>query len=377
MESIETLSPLDCLFTDPNYGSMNVSVFFRTEIDQTRLKEAWMALATSNPLLLSVLSRKARSYSFIAAHSEPWFSFAQLPEDTDPMDPNDILPHFDAVASPDDSHLCKLKLVHGRSGSGLFLSIAHCLGDGMSLMLVLCNLARAYAGLPVFPWSWKRSHFEEVIESLPSGERTATKSFSGMGSKPSLPSEKVNPSKLNPIPIETLKSYQEEFPGFSVFELISALILKRRAAETASDTLTAIVPLDLRRRISGLSPFYFGNAVKTEIASIPTVALKEETIGAIADRVRNLIRQFDSTAFKEGYRQLRSTHRNFGPELVSKMRVTQPNSLLLTDLTTVPSDLSFQGSEPDVINFLSPYPFSACIVRFRGSYFYQIGIIRA
>jgi hypothetical protein len=367
------LDPIDVLFAHPNYGPISLALFIDGAIDGARLRDAVAALVAANPILAARLERDDNRLVLAAAASSIEVAETRRPAEAWGWRhaPAGWLEHVPEL-EPSRGPLLGVTLVHIGDRAALVATLAHCLGDGVSALLVLRELARAYAGHPPASLPCDRRVLADALRALPPGGRSRA-GHTAIADKERVVEAAMRRWPVEAIPDHVVDAARAADPSLTRFEIQAAYIAVQRHARRPTPSLSVAMPINLRGLVPGIPPTYLGNAVKAELIALDVDDLDDGDVVAVARALHDGRRAVDRLAFRDGYEQLSALYAAAGPDPVMRLRVSTDEAVLITDMSGMPDDVAFDGRRPDVVNFLSRYPNSAVISRGAAATHFQLG----
>jgi hypothetical protein len=345
---------LDLLFSAPTYTGMSTCMEFNGLIDPTKFHQCFLDWIADEPTLPQV---------------PPLSKVSEIDEELNLENINKASSYVLLVRSGDHSPWA-YHLVSTPIKSYLFLSMSHQLGDGVSLMFLIQNLSELYSNRPLTKFNYDRSILEKAIKNISIEDShnveltqtgmTAEQDYEALtlGDVKLLPKQYVSKEQINEINIDN---------SCTPIEIITAIILKEKG--TSNDI---ILPFNLRGRKFGIDPLFFGNAVKAETISISSDEIKNLSLLELAKKVKSIKSLSTPQNLAKSYQLLQSVENHYGVQGLQRLRITNEQSILITDLTKLPIGIPFGDTSVKNMAMFSPYLKAAAILKTENGYAYQL-----
>ncbi len=367
------LNSIDVLFSHREYGAAELAVRFRDRVDGPRLKSSLGQVSELYPILSARLEYGERT-RFVPS-GEISFDEVDLSASDMSLEQSTELAKWVPRVKSGSEQLLSIRLLRTLNADFLLISFAHVLGDGHSLFQWLSTWGQAYGGKFLTPWETDRSLISTArLAASASAEPMALKDlgFTGRGEYRSFDNSELERSPLRLIPDSEIKEIRSRDAEVSRFDAISAWILREKAREIPQAQIVFICPMNLRFVLPEIPIYYFGNAVKAELAWFDRERLLTDDLADIAREIRDLKRRMTPERVAQGLKTLDALRETEGDDALRELRVTEEASVLITDLTKIPQTIPFGETVVNGVVMLSNYPRAVALVPSRDGLAYQV-----
>lgn len=334
------LSPIDYYFYRPQLYTIQFAFEYEVKISLTAISEGLKELVNIMPIISSRLQRTSNfEISLETGHEIP-VREQYLKED---FNESTIL--FDTVNNLVEQPLIKVLISHTKRRSFVGVSFSHMLGDGAAFFIFMQNLSHTIKS---------ESH---IIPTLTN--RSLLSSFALPNSKTELfeATGYIQPRPLNPKTVEIehlfysndeLNTMKENCRSYGVVAstntLIMANLAKRfyKSIPLFENQFIIRCPVDYRKVI-GIDPNYFGNAVLDAIAIFDPNEIENSSLSSIVDRIQKSISKVDITSVKKSLTALDCFRREHGIDAFQDLGCP---GLLVSNLSKFPISKIDLGSGP-------------------------------
>lgn len=383
------LSPVDHVFTGRDSYSVEFLSVYPYRIDGERLRAALEKTARKFWPVRSELKRVENNfYEFSESAAALDFSWREggktLPSFQNPKELGDF---SDAVHSLPGERLARFRLTHIGQYSIFVANLSHAMVDGYSYFFFLSVLAANYRYSLFDPQYWKtqlihpdldRSKLQprtEQVTARASADvnpeeffRRTGFSYAGIRTLPALADSRWQFIRFEPA---ELTAYLRQADGMvqerlSKHDVITALLWKRIAQDwhTKEDVLECSSAFDYRRIHGGLSPMYWGNAVRGTTARIARSDILNMTVPELAAAIRLSTRAINRDAVLDSLTYMNEMRHLHGPEVFQRGQIAHPErGLLVTNLSRIDAKrLDFGKGPPNVVIPLTAAPRAAVLL---------------
>lgn len=384
------LSPIDHAFTGRDSYAVEFLMVFPYRLDAGRLRAAlaktvghfWPIQAdligSDRPGGAYELRRSSRALSL-----EVRDGGSVLPNI---QNPKELAGFSDPVHTVPGESLAKFCLTYVGGSSVFVANISHALVDGYSYFFFLRMLATYYRESMMSIAYWKnawikpdldRSKLQPSEAEAPQIAKTAVdpeeffrRTGFSYGATRTLPALAHARWEFMRFPAaEVLKhlggqpSTQERL---SKHDIVTALLWKRVAQEwhESDDLLACSSAFDYRRVHGGLSPLYWGNAVRGTTTRLSRNDIVAMSVTDLASRIRQATRAINRDAVLDALTYLNDVRRVFGAGVFASAQIAHPKvGLLVTNLSRIDAkNFDFGGGPPTQIIPLTAAPRAAILL---------------
>jgi hypothetical protein len=288
-QTVYPLSALDVGFV--GMPPIDFLIRYSTPLDPERVETSLREILPSFPSLSTRLVQLDETGLGIALEGDtPPFRIREPSVDVErEFDLAYASSYLDRVETLPGEPLMKVSVTPLNEGTLLGISISHAVADGVSCYLLFAAWSAALHGRPRLRPSFRRNPI-----SLPSSRRQLPlpahacerRDFHRRLVKFWL-RRTIGRDQLAPLQAEAAAD------GFrpTTFQALLAKLLKEYGASLAGQHQDCCIriPVDVRQRIPGLDPLYFGNAFVDARIELSVSALVERPLSWLAERVRNAI----------------------------------------------------------------------------------------
>lgn len=375
------LSPIDMAFVGRDGYSIEFLLRFSRPLDEVRLAAALEdALAVFWPLRGRLAADDHAGMRVVECDARADFVVVPPRSTLDARSPEELAHfHADIVSLPGEP---LLRVRYGRVGDGSALSVhaSHCLVDGHSYFYFLSALAAACRGEPgaVPPPDHGRASLVPDAQELDPGRHGA-----GVDAEVLFQETGISWGEVRRLPrLEECRWTFLEFPEARLQDLLDeaattstarlsrhdalAAHLWQRAAREwgpAGDPLSYVGGYDYRRVYAGLSPRYFGNAVRNATLRLGREEVLGAPLGRLAEHIRRVTASMDELRARESLRCLAEIRLAHGLGAFARMHAVDPGAgFLVTNMSRMPLDAMDCGSgPPEELVAMTPAPRSALV----------------
>lgn len=398
------LSPVDYFFTGRDAYAVEFVLFYRYRLDADRLKAAldrtveifWPVGATLEP--------NAEDGYHLVPRKAP-LDFAELPKFAKAPDwksPKELAAFSAPIVSAPGEPLARFRLGHWDSGSALMVNISHAVVDGYSFFFFLSVLAMQYRSKAI---SLERAKLSLLRPDCDRAKlRAAAVDLDRSPHRDGVDAEDVlrrtgiayaEPRELPPpgssvwefheFGDEEISRWLKEAEAvtpvrLSKHDVLAATLWKRIAKEwhESGEKLSLSSAFDYRRVHPGLSPMYFGNAIRATPAFFDHDALVAAPLGKVAEAIRASTAAIDEAAVQASLTCMTELRKLHGDELPPRLHVSHPRTgFLVTNLSRIPrKELDFGDGPPETVVALTPAPRSALVLPAEGGVLVRVELPR-
>jgi Transferase family len=359
------LSPIDVAFVGQDGYSIEFLLRFSRPLDEDLLAAALEdTLDVFWPLRGRIEADARAGLCVVESDAKTDFAVVSPRPALDSRSPQELVPFHAGIVSLPGEPLLRVR--YGRVGDGAALSVhaSHCLVDGHSYFHFLSALAAACRGelcaVPVPDHDRSKlipdereldpaRHGEGVLRELLFQETGIT-----WGEVRRLPRLDACRWSFLEFSDARLQRLLDEAAATSDARLsrhdVLAAHLWRTTAEAwgaAADTLSYVAGYDYRRVVPGLSPRYFGNAVRNATMRLPREEVLGAPLGRLAGHIRRATEAMDEHRARESLRCLAEIRLAHGFEAFARLHaVDQGAGFLVTNMSKMPLDALDCGSGP-------------------------------
>lgn len=384
------LSPIDHAFTGRDSYAVEFLMVFPYRVDAGRLR---VALAKTARHFWPIQAELIGSPAPGGAYELKKMS---RPVSLEVRDGGAVLPNFqnpqelagfsDPVHSLPGEALARFCLTHVGESSVFVANISHALVDGYSYFFFLGMLATYYRESMFSMAYWKnvlirpdhdRSKLQpsemqapQIATNAVDPEEFFRRTGFSFGATRTLPSLAKSRWEFIRFPAAEVLRQLEQQGGskerLSKHDVVTALLWKRVAEEwhTANDLLECSSAFDYRRVHGGLSPLYWGNAVRGTTTRLSRDEIVSMSVLDLASRIRQATRAVNRDAVLDALSYLNDVRRVFGPGVFAHGHVAHPKvGLLVTNLSRINAkNFDFGGGPPTQIIPLTAAPRAAILL---------------
>ncbi len=368
------LSPIDLAFVGRDGYSIEFLLRFARPLDEERLAAALeAAIAVFWPLRGRLVADERAGMCVVESDARADFVVAAPRPTLDTRSPEELAAfHADIVSLPGEP---LLRVRYGRVGDGSALSVhvSHCLVDGHSYFHFLGALAATCRGDPgaVPPPNHDRSRLAPDPQALAPGRHSdavdAEALFQETGISwgevrrlPRLAACRWTFLEFSAARLQRLLDEAATTSGarLSRHDVLAAHLWQRAAREwdAAGDTLSHVGGFDYRRVYAGLSPHYFGNAVRNATLRLGREEVLGAPLGRLAEHIRGVTASMNEARARESLRCLAEIRLARGLAAFAHMHAVDPGAgFLVTNMSRTPLDaMDFGVGPPEELVALTP-----------------------
>lgn len=389
MNSSQTipLSPIDHVFVGRDSYSVEFMLAFDYRLDASLLLRALeQTVRVFWPVRADLVLTSDRSYQFVDQGRALDFA---VKEDS-PILPNFEVPHelarlTEPVHTIPGEPLAKFRLSYFGRKSIFVANISHALVDGYSYFFFLSMVAANYRNQPWQLAYWQTKFMKPDLDRRKlclNQSRSATPinlvpvqreeffrrsgfSYAGRRHLPSLTQSRWEFIRFTP---SQLAGYLEksQHDRLSKHDIITAMLWQRIARDwhSKNESLECSSAFDYRRVHGGLSPRYWGNAVRGTAAKMERDEILSLEVTSLATKIRQATRAIDRAAVLDSLKFLDDTRLAHGPDVFLNAHVSHPKEgLLVTNLSRIDRGrLDFGEGAPTQVIPLTAAPRAAILL---------------
>ena len=367
------LSPIDHAFTGRDSYAVEFLMVFPYRIDAGRLRTALAKTISHFWPIQSELVGSAGPGGFYQ------FKKTSQPVSLEVRNGGSVLPNFqnpkelagfsDPVHSLPGEVLSRFCLTYVGDHSVFVANISHTIVDGYSYFFFLGMLATYYRESLLSFAYWKnalirpdldRSKLQPSEAKEPAIAKTAVDpeeffrrtGFSYASTPRTLPSLANSRWEFIRFPAADVLKHLDQHQSkerLSKHDIVTALLWKRVAEEwhQTNDMLECSSAFDYRRVHGGLSPLYWGNAVRGTTSRVSRDEILKMDVPTLATSIRQATRAVNRAAVFDALEYLNDVRRVFGPGAFAYGYIAHPKvGLLVTNLSRIDAKAFDFGKGP-------------------------------
>ena len=359
------LSPIDHVFTGRGSYPLEFVFAYDGPIDPGRLLQSLRRTLAGFPAVSSRLVRTGDGRLALApAEDGCVFETASCPTSFAETASRTVF--VSPVATVEGAPLARVRLTQTPSGSVLGVGVSHAVADGFSYFHFLASWSRVFRGQSALGSSHDRERLSPSAARYCPEDAAAVRE--GCGLFLDAPRAERDRGSLrwtrrlfHKAELRALvEEAQAECPlRLSHNDVVAAWLWREqvgRWGDRREPTAWLSCPVDVRRRLPGLPPDYFGCAVALAVAGVPRSALCTEPLAALAHRVRAAVAAVDAAAALRSLETLEGLRRSGGDAVLERLHVVHPRAgLLVTNLSRLPvREIVFDAGPPVAFDVLVP-----------------------
>ena len=330
----------------PDYGHVGASAAPITVVarvlDEERVMAAFASLLDELVTLRGTLDELGGDrLGFVDGGPGPAVSRVRLPSAVDARDANALWTLVDPVRSVPGEPLCRLRLIDTPAEKLVAISVSHAAFDGVGFGRLLLEWDRRARGLAPMRLAEDRAPVNPRGAGPAPGltyddqlRRFMVKPTVAQASDPFGGRFATDFILDRELRAEEERLREEGDPDdASDHEIVSAMLVKRRAAALARPAPIAVVcPVGLRCALPGVTPMYLGNAYLRRLVWIAPRDVEAPSVAAVVRKIRDSQRHVDVATITSTLRRLESWCRD--QDWRSCWASPAPEHLAISNMTT-------------------------------------------
>lgn len=366
-DSVIPLSPIDYYFFRPSHYTIQFVFEYSTRLDPAELQASIQKISEAFTPARHRLEQVSEHELILRDQREHLsLTVSENSTELDATRPMTLLSMIDPVTNKVGNPLTKFKLTRTPTRSYLGVSFSHILGDGYSFMMFMAAFAQVCRGEEI---TLRPANNRQLLcppPLLPT-RRSVEHLYAETGYSVHVDDrEEFGTSETVEFGTDKLEELKQDAAALGEKvtdnDVIMASLFKtfaKRLPLTEAGTLAVRCPVDYRRTYPGLSPAYFGNAVKDAVVEVKPEQLEAITFSDLVKAIRGAINGITPESVGRTLSCLDQLRQQEGLSIFAKVGCP---GLLVTNLSRLPFQTLNLGSGSPSQFYVATFPRRVAII---------------